>query len=141
MIRIIISSVKYCNKAALREASQKTKESKRHVAYRVFIMLGLIINSACAAIVFIFTQTQRDLNGNIIFQVPETIFQDQYNDQKYFQVSQGLSLTVFACLFVSILPQKLLQALLACSFLCCSKNCFRLCLLLRFYTAPKTASQ
>ena len=89
MIRIVISSVKYCNKAALREARQRTKESTRHVAYRVFIMLGLLINSACAVTIFIFTQTQRDLNGNIIFQVPETIFEDKYNDQRYFQVSQA----------------------------------------------------
>ena len=94
MVRIIISSVKYCNKAALREARQRTKESTRHVVYRVFIMLGLLINSACAVTIFIFTQTQRDLNGNVIFQVPETIFEDKYNDQRYFQVSQAGSPTL-----------------------------------------------
>nr|KAG5713298.1 hypothetical protein BaRGS_007825 [Batillaria attramentaria] len=84
-IRIIISSVKYCNKAALREAKEHTRESRRHVIYRVFIMLGLMINAACAITVFIFTQTQRDPNGKIIFQVPETVFEDKYNDARYFQ--------------------------------------------------------
>ncbi|XP_076453351.1 uncharacterized protein LOC143288600 [Babylonia areolata] len=85
LIRIIISSVKYCNKKALAEANSHTPESKRHVAFRVFIMLGLLINSGCAVTVFVFTQTQRDTNGNIIFQVPETLFEDSYNDQRYFQ--------------------------------------------------------
>ncbi|XP_070204398.1 uncharacterized protein [Littorina saxatilis] len=85
MVRIVISLVKYCNKASLREARLKTKESSRHVAYRVFIMLGLLINSACAITVFIFTQTQRDMNGKVIFQVPTTVFEDKYNDQRYFQ--------------------------------------------------------
>jgi hypothetical protein len=88
-IRIIISFVKYCNKAALREANLKTTESKRHVAYRVFIMLGLFINAACGVSVFMFTQTQKDLDGNIVYQVPTSIFEDKYNDERYFQVNIG----------------------------------------------------
>ncbi|XP_025089940.1 uncharacterized protein LOC112561590 isoform X3 [Pomacea canaliculata] len=85
LIRIIISSVKYCNKAALREAQLKTAESQRHVVFRVFIMSGLLINAACAITIFIFTQTQRDMNGKITFNVPTTLLEDQYNDQRYFQ--------------------------------------------------------
>lgn len=89
LIRIIISSVKYCNKAALREAQLKTAESQRHVVFRVFIMSGLLINAACAITIFIFTQTQRDMNGKITFNVPTTLLEDQYNDQRYFQVRLG----------------------------------------------------
>ena len=37
---------------------------------RVFIMLGLIINAACAITVFVFTQTQRDPHGGISSRCP-----------------------------------------------------------------------
>lgn len=59
------------------------------MVFRVFIMSGLLINAACAITIFIFTQTQRDMNGKITFNVPTTLLEDQYNDQRYFQVRLG----------------------------------------------------
>ena len=108
-IRIIISSARYCNKAAIHEECKTASKCRRRVAYRVFIMLGLLINSACAITVFIFTHTQRDLNGDVKFQVPQTIIEDKYNDQRYFQVSQAGS---YQCPFCA-------RSLLSFLFYCC----------------------
>ena len=84
VIRIIISSVRYCSHDSLVELKQRDPESRRHVTYRSFIMLGLLFNMAGAIAIFIFTQTSRDLNGNVIFEIPETIFEDRFHDARYF---------------------------------------------------------
>ncbi|KAI8749129.1 uncharacterized protein LOC106080277 isoform X2 [Biomphalaria glabrata] len=75
-IRIIVSLVKYCNKEAIR--------SHHHVKYKVCIMLGMIIEAACAVAIFVLTQTERDGSGTVSFRVPTTIIDDQLDDQRYF---------------------------------------------------------
>ncbi|XP_071093383.1 uncharacterized protein [Haliotis cracherodii] len=85
ILRIIISLARYCSKESIAELKKKTKMSRVHVTYHVFIMLGLILNFAGASAIFFFTQTQRDLDGKIVFEIPDTIFEDKYNDDRYFK--------------------------------------------------------
>ena len=80
LIRIIICLADCCTKDDGSKGRRKCTV--------VVIMLGLLINAALAVTVFVFTQTQRDLDGGITLQVPENIFEDKYNDQRYFQVSR-----------------------------------------------------
>ncbi|XP_041350279.1 uncharacterized protein LOC121369345 [Gigantopelta aegis] len=84
VIRIVILSVKYCSHDSLVELKQRNPESRRHVTYRVFIMIGLVFKMAGAVTIFILTQTSRDLSGKVIFEVPDTIFKARYHDARYF---------------------------------------------------------
>ncbi|XP_050410243.2 uncharacterized protein LOC126824878 [Patella vulgata] len=85
VIRIIASLIRYTSKKAIAEAKKHTHYTNRHIAYHFFIMFGLLVNAGCAIAVFIFTQTSRDASGNLSFQIPDSVFEDKYNDQRYFQ--------------------------------------------------------
>ena len=85
IIRFLISLFRYCNNESRLELKTKTAKARRHVCYRVMIVLGLILNFAGAVAVFVFTQTQRDSDGTWKYPVPETVFEDRYNDDRYFR--------------------------------------------------------
>lgn len=76
VVRIIVSSVKYCNKKAVR--------SHHHVKYKVVIMLGIILEAFCAGAIFFLTQTEKGETGTVSFKVPTTIIEEKFNDQRYF---------------------------------------------------------
>ncbi|KAK7506154.1 hypothetical protein BaRGS_00002876 [Batillaria attramentaria] len=58
---------------------------RRRKGYRAMVMIGLFINAALASCVFVFTQTHRQPSGDLEFQLPDTVFEDKYDDQRYFQ--------------------------------------------------------
>nr|KAG5713293.1 hypothetical protein BaRGS_007820 [Batillaria attramentaria] len=58
---------------------------RRRKGYRALVMIGLFINAALASCVFVFTQTHRQPSGDLEFQLPDTVFEDKYDDQRYFQ--------------------------------------------------------
>ena len=96
VIRIIVSLVRYCSKKNLEEANKKTPESRRHVAYRVFIMFGLMCILAGSVAVFMLTQFERHPDGNIQFNLPKTAFEGKFHEEKYFDnVSIFLNHPVF----------------------------------------------
>lgn len=96
VIRIIVSLVKYCSKKYLEEAKKKTPKSRRHVAYRVFIMFGLMCILAGSVAVFMLTQFERHPDGNIQFNTPKTAFEGKFHEEKYFDnVSIYLNHPVF----------------------------------------------
>lgn len=81
VIRIIVSLYK-CRK------DEEKNGIKVRVFCRAMIVLGLLINAVCGGAVFFFTQTERNTaNNHIQFNVPQTLFDDTYNDQRYFQAS------------------------------------------------------
>lgn len=84
VIRIIVSLIRYCSKKSLAETKIKTTVARRHVAYRVIIMLGLIIIFAGAIAVFFLTQFERKEDGQIKFNTPKSLFEGKYNDERYF---------------------------------------------------------
>lgn len=83
-IRIIVSLVRYCSKTNLAKTKKKTKWARTHVAYRVFIMFGLILIFAGSVTVFFCTQFERSLDGEIKFNIPRTLFEGKYDDERYF---------------------------------------------------------
>ena len=83
-IRIIVSLVRYCGKENLAKANKKTAWARRHVAYRVLIMFGLIIIFVGSATIFFCTQFERDIDGKIKFNIPHTIFEGKFDDERYF---------------------------------------------------------
>lgn len=76
VIRVLVTSVKYCNKDAVK--------SHHHVKIKIVIMLGIIIEAMAAAVIFFLTQTERNNSGDVAFRVPSTVIEDTYNDQRYF---------------------------------------------------------
>lgn len=84
VIRIIVSLIRYCSKKSLAETKIKTRVARRHVAYRVIIMIGLIIIFAGAIAVFFLTQFERKEDGKIEFNTPKSLFEGKYNDERYF---------------------------------------------------------
>ncbi|CAG5116472.1 unnamed protein product [Candidula unifasciata] len=76
VIRIIVTSVKYCNKEAVR--------SHYHVKIKAVIMIGIIIEACTAAAIFFLTQTERGNSGEVTFRVPSTVMEETFNDQRYF---------------------------------------------------------
>jgi len=86
VIRIIVSLCHSCNKSALRdlECAKENKDSCRHVVYRSFIMIGLIITFAGAITIFLFTQSERNPDGSINFKIPHSVVEGKYDDEKYF---------------------------------------------------------
>ncbi|BFZ18985.1 hypothetical protein BsWGS_22024 [Bradybaena similaris] len=76
VIRIIVTSVKYCNKEAVK--------SHHHVKIKAVIMLGVILEAICAGAIFFLTQTERGNSGEVAFRVPSTVIEEAYNDQRYF---------------------------------------------------------
>ena len=87
VIRVIVSLIKYCGKKARHdlECASLNKESCRHVTYRVFIMIGLLITLGGAIAVFLFTQSERNPDGSLNFKVPHTIVKGEWDDSKYFK--------------------------------------------------------
>ncbi|XP_053375524.1 uncharacterized protein LOC128547303 [Mercenaria mercenaria] len=86
VIRIIVSLIRYCNKKARHDlqCAKVNPESRRHVVYRVFIMIGLIITLGGAITIFMFTQSERNPDGSLNFKVPHSVIEGEYDDQKYF---------------------------------------------------------
>ena len=86
IIRIIVTLIRYCSKRALCElhTAGKNARNRRHVIYRVFIMLGLIVTLGGAITVFMFTQSERNPDGSINFKVPHSVIIGEYDDEKYF---------------------------------------------------------
>ncbi|XP_061188464.1 uncharacterized protein LOC133196616 [Saccostrea echinata] len=96
VIRIIVSLIRYCSKKNLEEAKKQTAESRRHVAYRVFIMFGLMCILAGSIAVFMLTQFERHPDGAIKFNLPKTAFEGKFHEEKYFDnVSIYLNHPVF----------------------------------------------
>jgi hypothetical protein len=83
-IRLIVSFVRYCSKDNLAKTRKNTKWAHQHIAYRVFIMFGLIIIFFGSVTVFLCTQFERSLDGNIKFNIPHTLFEEKYDDERYF---------------------------------------------------------
>lgn len=83
-IRLIVSFVRYCSKDNLAKTRKNTKWAHQHIAYRVFIMFGLIIIFSGSVTVFLCTQFERSLDGNIKFNIPHTLFEEKYDDERYF---------------------------------------------------------
>ncbi|KAH3779487.1 uncharacterized protein LOC127842900 [Dreissena polymorpha] len=86
VIRIIVTLVRYCSKSARKdlECAKVNTESRRHVVYRVFIMLGLFVTLGGAITIFLFTQSERNPDGSLNFKVPHRIVEGEFDDQKYF---------------------------------------------------------
>ena len=98
IIRIIVSLIRYCSKRALCELhnARKNAKNRRHVTYRVFIMLGLMVTLAGSVTVFMFTQSERNPDGTLNFKVPHSVIVGEYDDEKYFHnVSIFLSHPLF----------------------------------------------
>ena len=87
VVRIIVSLARYCNKRSRRDiqCAKVNKESRRHVIYRVFIMVGLILTLGGAIVIFLFTQAVRNPDGSLNFKVPHSIIEGEFDDQRYFQ--------------------------------------------------------
>ncbi|XP_060072682.1 uncharacterized protein LOC132552517 [Ylistrum balloti] len=85
IIRIIVSLIHYCSKKNLAELNDHTKTSCRHVTYRFFIMIGLLGIFSCSVAVFFLTQFERTEDGNIKFNLPKSVFEGQYNEERYFK--------------------------------------------------------
>jgi hypothetical protein len=75
VVRIVVTSVKYCNRKAMR--------SHHHVKIKAMIMLGIIIEALGACVIFFITQTERTYSGQVSFRVPSTFLEEAYNDQRY----------------------------------------------------------
>ncbi|KAK3084314.1 hypothetical protein FSP39_011484 [Pinctada imbricata] len=84
IIRIVVSFIRYCSKKSLAETKEHTAQSRRHVTYRVLIVLGLIILFAGSVAVYFLTQFERTDEGEIQFNLPKTIFEGKYREEKYF---------------------------------------------------------
>jgi hypothetical protein len=84
VIRIIVSLIRYCSKKNLEEAKKHTPESRRHVAYRVIIMFGLMCILGGSIAVFMLTQFERHPDGSIQFNLPKTAFEGKFHEEKYF---------------------------------------------------------
>lgn len=84
VIRIIVSLIRYCSKKNLKEAKKHTPESRRHVAYRVFIMFGLMCVLGGSIAIFMLTQFERHPDGSIQFNLPKTAFEGKFHEEKYF---------------------------------------------------------
>lgn len=86
IIRVIISLIRYCSKKARHDltCAKVNPDSRRHVVYRVFIMLGLFITLAGAITIFLFTQSERNPDGSLNFKIPHSVIEGEYDDQKYF---------------------------------------------------------
>ena len=86
IIRIVVSLIKYCSRRALCElhTAGKNARNRRHVIYRIFIMIGLILTLGGAITVFMFTQSERNPDGSINFKVPHSVIIGEYDDEKYF---------------------------------------------------------
>ncbi|KAH3716917.1 uncharacterized protein LOC127855117 [Dreissena polymorpha] len=86
IIRLIVSLVQYCSKSARKdlECAKVNKESRRHVVYRVFIMMGLILTLGGAITIFLFTQSERNADGSLNFKIPHRIMEGEFDDEKYF---------------------------------------------------------
>lgn len=87
VIRIIVSLVRYCGKKARHDlqCARVNPESRRHVVYRVFIMIALILTLGGAITIFMFTQSERNPDGSLNFKIPHSVVEGEYDDQKYFQ--------------------------------------------------------
>ncbi|XP_070184514.1 uncharacterized protein, partial [Littorina saxatilis] len=79
---------------------ERTKSKLQKTCW-VFIALGMLINTALAITVFIFTQAHRDSNNDIKVHQPKSLFKDIYNNQRYFQ-----NVSVFAPDFAASTPSK-----------------------------------
>uniref|UniRef100_A0A0B7ACU3 Uncharacterized protein n=1 Tax=Arion vulgaris TaxID=1028688 RepID=A0A0B7ACU3_9EUPU len=77
VIRIVVTSVKYCNKKAIK--------SRHHVKIKAVIMLGIIVEAFAVGGIFFLTQTERNNAGDISYRVPSTVIEDGYDDQRYFR--------------------------------------------------------
>lgn len=86
IIRVIVSLIRYCSKRARQDlqCAKVNPESRRHVVYRVFIMVGLLLTLGGAIAIFLFTQSERNPDGSLNFKVPHSVIEGEYDDQKYF---------------------------------------------------------
>lgn len=86
VIRIVVSLIRYCGKKARHDlqCARVNKSSRRHVVYRIFIMVGLILTLGGAITIFTFTQSERNPEGSLNFKIPHSIIEGEYDDQKYF---------------------------------------------------------
>lgn len=86
VIRFIVSLIRYCSKKARHdlECAKINPSSRRHVVYRVFIMIGLIITLGGAITIFMFTQSERNPDGSLNFKIPHSVIEGEFDDQKYF---------------------------------------------------------
>ncbi|XP_052774216.1 uncharacterized protein LOC128212873 [Mya arenaria] len=86
VVRIIVSLVRYCSKNARHDlqCAKQNKDSCRHVVYRSFIMIGLIITLGGAIVIFMFTQSERNPDGSLNFKIPHSVIEGEYDDEKYF---------------------------------------------------------
>ncbi|KAK7087630.1 uncharacterized protein [Littorina saxatilis] len=85
VIRIIVSFVRCQQKAVKCKGSSGMTECKKRRVCWFFIIAGLLVNSGCAIAVFIFTQGHQDTDGGIKVREPTALFEDKYDDEKYFQ--------------------------------------------------------
>ncbi|XP_045170841.2 uncharacterized protein LOC123533264 [Mercenaria mercenaria] len=86
IIRVLFSLILYCSNKAIRDIKRvkKNHESRSRVFNRALIMTGLIITLGGAAMVFLFTQYERNPDGTINFKVPNSYVEGEYDDAKYF---------------------------------------------------------
>ena len=86
IIRIIFSFVIYCSKQARDDiASVKNNHRSRiKVIYRILIISGLVVTLGGAALIFLFTQYERNPDGSLNFKMPHNYIQGKYEESKYF---------------------------------------------------------
>ena len=86
IIRITVTLIKYCSKRAVCEFNNagKVPKYRNRVAYRILIILGLIVALAGSVTIFMFTQSERNPYGSINFKVPHSVIIGKYDNEKYF---------------------------------------------------------
>lgn len=82
-VRITLCLILYCNHDT--EMKQRTFETCQHVIFRCFIMAGLFVVFSCSLTLFFFTQFEREDDGSIQFNLPKSMFEGKYDDERYFQ--------------------------------------------------------
>lgn len=87
LVRIFIAVVQ------CRRHTKKTSISKGAKCVKGTLVAVLILNLALATCVFVFTQTKRHVNGELVFSVPENVIDDKYDDLRYFEVQYSLPLS------------------------------------------------
>lgn len=76
LMRIVLTSVMYCNKKAIGE--------NHHVKLKAIIFIGILVEGSFAAAVFWLTNMKKDDTGNHTFRVPQTLVRDHFEYERYF---------------------------------------------------------
>ncbi|XP_060569876.1 uncharacterized protein LOC132728277 [Ruditapes philippinarum] len=87
IIRILFSLVVYCGKRGMNDLRRLKKDHRSRIrfVYRILMMSGLVITLGGAAVIFLFTQYERNPDGSLNFKVPHNYIKGKYDDAKYFE--------------------------------------------------------